>query len=143
MAWAIPQSNREDVNKCGDLLIADENVIFIASRDRMLQIINNWRSSHSFPLQCLKMTLLRRAKKVDPEAIVAQRLKRMSSIEAKLRRFPEMRLSQMQDIGGCRAVVRNILRVNRLVRLYEKGRAKNPTKRHQFLHEKTKSSARR
>jgi Region found in RelA / SpoT proteins len=136
MAWAIPQNSRQDVNACGDLLIADDNVIYVANRDRILQIINNWRSSHAFPLQCLKMTLLRRAKRVDQEAIVAQRLKRMSSIEAKLRRFPEMRLSQMQDIGGCRAVVRNVLRVNRLVRLYERGRAKNPTKRHEFLHKK-------
>ncbi|MBP0003055.1 MAG: hypothetical protein J7642_04925 [Cyanobacteria bacterium SBC] len=36
---------------------------------------------------------------------MAQRLKRMPSIIGKLKRFPEMQLSRMQDIGGCRVVV--------------------------------------
>jgi hypothetical protein len=82
------------------------------------------------------MTLLGRAKRVDTKAIIAQRLKRLSSIDAKLRRFSGMRLAQMQDIGGCRAVVENIRRLERLVRLYERGRSKNPTRRHEFVKEK-------
>jgi ppGpp synthetase/RelA/SpoT-type nucleotidyltranferase len=105
MAWTVPQYNREDVNKAGECLIADQRVVWIANRDQMLAIINNWRSSHSFPLQSFKMTLLSRAKKIDGKAIVAQRLKRLVSIDAKLRRFADMKLTQMQDIGGCRAVV--------------------------------------
>lgn len=136
MAWTSPQHARNEVNNAGDCLIADDQVEWIAQRDQMLAIINNWRSSHSFPLQSFKMTLLGRAKRVDRKAIVAQRLKRLSSIQAKLRRFPDMRLSQMQDIGGCRAVVANIWRVERLVKLYKRGRSKNPTKRHEFIHEK-------
>ena len=35
---------------------------------------------------------------------VAQRLKRMPTVIDKLRRLPTMKLSSMQDIGGCRAV---------------------------------------
>ena len=37
-----------------------------------------------------------------------------------------MKLSQMQDIGGCRAVVRTVGRVDALVKLYARARAKNP-----------------
>src|SRR2546428_3738699 len=128
MAFAIPQSSREEINHAGDCLIADEKVIWIANRDHMLAIINNWRSSHAFSLQSFKMTLLVRAKNVDNKAIVAQRLKRLPSIELKLRRFKDMRLSQMQDLGGCRAVVANIRRLRSLMKLYEQGRSKNPTK---------------
>jgi hypothetical protein len=136
MAFAIPQYTREEINHAGDCLIAEEKVIWIANHDHMLAIINNWRSSHAFPLQSFKMTLLVRAKKVDSKAIVAQRLKRLPSIELKLRRFKDMRLSQMQDLGGCRAVVANIRRLRSLMKLYEQGRSKNPTKRHEFVHDK-------
>jgi ppGpp synthetase/RelA/SpoT-type nucleotidyltranferase len=136
MAWAIPQHTRQEVNVAGDCLVADTQLSAVMDHDEMLAVINNWRSSHSFPLQSFKMTLLRRAKKVDKHAIVAQRLKRLSSISAKLHRFPDMKLSQMQDIGGCRAVVENIAGLEELVKLYTKGRSKNPTKRHEFLNSK-------
>lgn len=136
MAWNIPQYGRKDINIAGNCLIADNKIVWVANRDQMLEIINNWRSSHNFPLQIFKMTLLRRAKRADSKAIVAQRIKRLASIEAKLRRFPDMKLSQMQDLGGCRAIVENIRRVNRLVKMYQKGRSKNPTSRHEFIKQK-------
>ena len=31
---------------------------------------------------------------------MAQRLKRLASVEAKLRRFPRMKVSRMQDLGA-------------------------------------------
>ena len=37
---------------------------------------------------------------------MARRLKRLPSILSKLERLPWLRLSQMQDIGGCRVVLR-------------------------------------
>jgi hypothetical protein len=136
MGYATPQYTRQHVNHAGDCLIADGKVVWVANRDQMLAIINNWRSSHAFPLRSFKMTLLARAKKLDKKAIVAQRLKRLPSIELKLRRFPTMKLSQMQDLGGCRAVVRNIKALEALTKSYEQARSKNPTKRHDFVHEK-------
>src|SRR6202795_3774642 len=119
MAFAVPQYSRREVNHAGECLIADPNVVWIANRDQMLAIINNWRSSHAFPLQSFKMTLLSRAKKENRRPIVAQRLKRFPSIELKLRRFKDMRLAQMQDLGGCRAVVSSIRRLESLIELYE------------------------
>jgi hypothetical protein len=90
-------------------------------RAEALRVINNWRSSHAYPLQALKMTLRSRALRVDDQAIVAQRLKRLSSIHTKLENNTNMKLSQMQDIGGCRAVVRTVWHLDELVASYETG----------------------
>jgi hypothetical protein len=104
--------------------------------EQMLGPINNWRASHSYPLFCFRATLRNRAKGVDPGAVIAQRLKRLVSIEAKLRRFPDMKLSQIQDIGGCRAVLKDNNAVRDLTNLYAKSQSKNPSRRHGFLHVK-------
>ena len=81
------------------------------------------------------MTLLGRAKGADERAVVAQRLKRLSSITAKLRRFRDMKLSRMQDIGGCRAVVRTVARVRQLTTLYRRSSSKNPHDRPELVRE--------
>jgi len=43
-----------------------------------------------------------------------------------------MRASQVQDIGGCRAVLSDIAAVDRLVELFRKGLSKNPKGRHLY-----------
>ena len=96
----MPAFSRGEVDRAGRLLArngvaADPLVIGHA-----LDVINNWRSSHSFPLNTFQMTLRNRAALICEQPIVARRLKRVPSIFAKLRRFPTMKLSQMQDIGG-------------------------------------------
>src|SRR5271157_4596780 len=131
MKWTPPQYDGREVNKAGNCLITTDGVVSIMDRNHMLEVINNWRAAHGFPLQCMKMTLLNRARKIDAKAIVAQRLKRLSSIDAKLQQHSDwMKLTQMQDIGGCRAIVDNIRRLKRLIRVYKKSASKNPTKRH-------------
>jgi len=141
MAWATPRYTRGRVDAAGKTLVElyrqseEHSGPDEAERlEEALQIINNWRSSHGFPLQLLKMTLLRRAKRIDPHALIAQRIKRMPAIELKLRLTPHMKLSQMQDLGGCRAVVADVRRVEQLTRLYQETKAKNPT-RGSELHE--------
>ncbi|WOH67526.1 RelA/SpoT domain-containing protein [Bradyrhizobium sp. BWA-3-5] len=71
-----------------------------------------------FPLNTFHVGLRRRAKAIDAGSITAQRIKRLASIELKLVRFPTMTLSQMQDIGGCRAIVSNASQVYRLCDSY-------------------------
>ncbi len=61
-------------------------------------------------------------KAIDKGAIVAQRLKRLPSIVAKLRRFQNMKLSRMQDIGGLRAVLRSLDKVHALEEQYRSSR---------------------
>lgn len=122
MAWAKPQNNRGRVDAAGDALLHPP--ISSDEYEAALSVINNWRSSHGYPLQCLKMVLLGRAKSIDSKALIAQRLKRLHSIELKLKNNPHMKLSQMQDLGGCRAVVRSVHNVHQLVSLYEQSNAK-------------------
>ena len=92
---------------------------------RAMVIVDNWRASHSFPLNTFQMSLRRWTKAVDPDSLVAQRIKRLSSTEDKLRRFPTMKLSQMQDIGGCRAVVSSVARVRQLREIYHESDLKH------------------
>jgi ppGpp synthetase/RelA/SpoT-type nucleotidyltranferase len=64
------------------------------------------------------------SKKVDPNALVIRRLKRFTSIINKLKRdqTSKMKMSRMQDVGGCRSVLLDIDKVNKLVNKYKKSR---------------------
>src|SRR6266567_7569194 len=130
--WTSPQFPKGRVDWAGDVL-AGYKAVSMSDFDLALGIRNNWRSSHSYPLQAVKMTLRKRARQVDNRAIIAQRLKRLSSISAKLVRNRQMHLSQMQDIGGCRAVLKDMAKVNGLVKLYTESWAKNPKVRAEFV----------
>jgi ppGpp synthetase/RelA/SpoT-type nucleotidyltranferase len=119
MAWALPKYSKKQVNKAGEYLTTGENFDglydeWIDKYESALEVVNNWRSSHNFPLNTFHVGLKRRARLVDHRSITAQRIKRLTSIEAKLRRFPTMTLSQMQDIGGCRAIVATASQVDRV-----------------------------
>ena len=115
MAWVTPQHTRSYVDVAGKRLISGD---FRHLKDA-LAVINNWRASHAFPLLSMRMTLFKRASKVDPRALVFQRLKRISSIRLQLTAQNDMRLSRMHDIGGCRAVVRTARSIDRFVQVYE------------------------
>ncbi|MCJ7635823.1 RelA/SpoT domain-containing protein, partial [Candidatus Bathyarchaeota archaeon] len=123
MAWIGRQFTKGEIDKAGELLITpgqDET-----TRARAITVVDNWRARHSYPLQVIKMTLLNRARRINKKALIAQRLKRRPSIEIKLRDNPNMKLSQMQDIGGCRAVLDNLNEVNKLVAHYKFSHTKN------------------
>ena len=125
MNYATPRFARGQVDRSGRNLASGNLESYDDIVDDLL-IINNWRSSHSFPLNSFHVALRRRALGLDSRAITAQRIKRLSSIEAKLSRFPTMHLSRMHDIGGCRAVVRNITTVRRLASIYKNSAKRNP-----------------
>jgi hypothetical protein len=114
--WTEPRYSRSTVDKAGVCYIDPEAKQ--ADRDKARLVINNWRSSHSYPLNTLQMNLRYAASQVDPDPAVAQRIKRLPSIQHKLERFPGMNLSRMQDLGGCRAVVANVARVTELLEFY-------------------------
>ncbi|MGH7265289.1 MAG: hypothetical protein ACREMB_10610 [Candidatus Rokuibacteriota bacterium] len=81
VAWAIPKHSPAEVDEAGAFLI-DDTLISEEDFEEALQIINNWRSSHSFPLNTFQVTLRRNARQIDPNSLVAQRIKRLSSIDA-------------------------------------------------------------
>jgi hypothetical protein len=132
MKWVVPEHSRGRVDAAGAVIVnTDEPPPEVLNH--AIDVVTNWRSSHAYPLQTLKMTLLHRAKSQDKEALVAQRLKRLSSIARKLLGQKNMKLSQMQDLGGCRAVVRTVAQLNRLVQAYEMSTAKNPNERAELV----------
>jgi hypothetical protein len=124
MSWTSPLYTKRRINLAAKSLPVAE--LWTNERDLALQIVSNWRSSHSYPLQVIKMTLLKRSRQIDPQAIVAQRLKRLPSIELKLSRNRHMQLTQMQDIAGCRAVLGKVSDVEKLAGVYRQSDAKNP-----------------
>jgi putative GTP pyrophosphokinase len=89
-------------------------------RQRALEILGNFRSCHAYPINTFQATLRTKLNKTGIDYLVSQRLKRTPSMILKLERFENMRLSQMQDIGGLRAILPNIDDVNRIISLYKK-----------------------
>ena len=112
MAWSSPKYSRAQVDAAGRLIVSPSGPL--DDIDTAFAVLSNWRSAHAFPLNTFQVGLRQRARRIDPRTLVAQRLKRTPSILGKLQRFPRMRLSQMQDIGGCRAVLRTVPQVRRL-----------------------------
>jgi hypothetical protein len=121
--WVTPKFSRSQVDRAGAVLVSKP--ISEPTLGAALDVVSNWRSSHSFPMNTFQITLRRKAQHIYPSALVAQRLKRLSSIELKLRRFQTMKLSQMQDIGGCRAVLRTSSEVRLLRDTYRKSDLKH------------------
>ena len=79
------------------------------------EVIEAYRSAHAAPLHAAYMGL-RSCLTTEGFALDAsRRLKRLPTIEDKLRRLPTMDLSTMQDIGGCRAVLNTQEQVQRVV----------------------------
>ena len=116
MAWTVPEHTRQEVNEAGRTYVG--GTASPEDRELALAVIDNWRSSHSYPLNTFQMSLRRQAAEIDAEPTVAQRIKRLPSIRHKLERFSTMNLSQMQDLGGARAVVTGAEEVERLSRYY-------------------------
>ncbi|MFT5708639.1 MAG: ppGpp synthetase/RelA/SpoT-type nucleotidyltransferase [Oceanospirillaceae bacterium] len=96
-------------------------------RRESIEIIQNFREVHLYPLMLIKNHLTRSAKKVTKKALVVRRLKRLPTIIDKLERptldgqsTNAISLSRMQDIGGCRAILANIQQVKNFIQFYGK-----------------------
>lgn len=110
--WAVSPFTKGEVNRAGKVLVDP-----LATDDQKhfaMGVLSNWRASHAYPMHALLMMLRNKAPEVDPGAIVVQRHKRAPSIIEKLTRYPDMELSRMQDIGGCRAILSNVEQVEQL-----------------------------
>lgn len=119
MAWASPEYSRNQVDKAGFTIVdpaASAESLFWA-----FGVVNNWRSSHSYPLNTFQINLRGKIKRMNKPVLVAQRIKRLDSIKSKIERAQTktIQLSQMQDIGGCRAVLPLVSDVERLVLSYK------------------------
>lgn len=128
MEWAARKYTYDEINQAGRALI-DRNSKPL-DIIKAIEIINNWRAAHAFPLNTVQVRLRNKAGQVGrPGASVAQRIKRLPAIESKLRRLKNVNLVEMQDIGGCRAVVSQNAHVKKLSRLYQAGRTRHELER--------------
>lgn len=72
--------------------------------------VREWRSDHTYPLDKIQRIIQEKAAELGIDCTTVGRLKRFEAIKAKLVRCETrtMKLSQMDDIGGCRIVVENV-----------------------------------
>src|SRR5260370_19779222 len=127
MAWVTPALSREEINRAAKDYAAlfDEGAGAKPVEEweadvwdqyySCVRIIDHWRACHAYPLNAFQINLRRMARKFDHASpLVAQRTKRLVSIGFKLMRNSNMKLTQMQDIGGCRAVLGSVRAVRQL-----------------------------
>ena len=96
------------IDKVGGILRNSENNS--AEYLEALNDLNDWRELHLGVMNeyydaCKKIVKNCRNRK---DVIVAERLKRLPTILDKIKRFPEMKLSRLQDVAGVRIVVKNM-----------------------------------
>lgn len=109
--WEKLEYSKEEINWAGKIL--KTNDCSDEKKEKAIKILDNWRAVHGYPMHIFQMTLKRKAMKVSKESLISQRLKRAPAILSKLNRSyggnsPSMKLYQMQDIGGCRAVLPSV-----------------------------------
>lgn len=70
--WTTPDYSRDEVNKAGKVLI----ILDVSVEDYLnaLKKINNWRTSHNFPLNTFQIRLRKKAKSVNEDCLIAQRI---------------------------------------------------------------------
>jgi putative GTP pyrophosphokinase len=119
--------SRSAVNRAGDILrelmaVSGTEALTRIEPERVaaaLDTLSEWRALHAKPLQAATMGLRSRVATAGGSQIeVSQRLKRIPTILDKLRREPGMELGRMDDIGGCRAVLRDLDEVRRVQSRY-------------------------
>lgn len=127
MQWEKLRYNEPEINEAGEIL-KKENPSEI-ELDRASEIVNNWRAVHNYPMHVFQMRLRDKAGDIDKNSNVVQRLKRTPAIKYKLKRKytgrkSSISLYDMQDLGGCRAVLSNAKLIPQLPPLL-KGQAKH------------------
>lgn len=123
MGLIVPGFSRRQVNLAGAVLISESSTE--EEIEHAETVVNTWRGAHVFPLNTFQTYLRRKTTEVNVHGLVAQRTKRLPAIKQKLQRFPSLNLSQMQDIGGCRAVAGSLRVVNELKDIYDRASFKH------------------
>lgn len=99
--------SRNKINQSGKVLLAGPEMGFPYTDANL--VVEDWRKLHMIPLQELVEDVTRvLADGGVQAAFSSHRLKRMTSIIAKLRHNPGMGLGGLQDIGGARFVFEDI-----------------------------------
>ncbi len=117
MSITICEFSKKEVSRAGITLLDKSST----KQGEAKIVLDSWRTCHVTPLNSFQTSLRRKLNKADETALISQRLKRTPSILSKLERNPSMKLARMQDIGGIRAVVKNMKKARELEAIYKKG----------------------
>lgn len=109
-----------EVNRAGEKLVKDKH------DQEALEIVNNWRNSHSYILNTFQATL-RTYVKNNPQLDVtfAQRLKRLSTILDKIETGRSKDLAAMHDLAGCRLIFPSTKNLEEFREIFHRTRAKH------------------
>jgi ppGpp synthetase/RelA/SpoT-type nucleotidyltranferase len=118
----LTEISKSKVNHAA-MILCEDNKYSQEEIDSALEIVSYWKRMHSYPMSIFIKRLKRTSEKIDKKALSTQRLKRVSSILAKLKRKyddnkPTMKLTQMQDIAGCRVILSDISLTKELYEKY-------------------------
>lgn len=122
--------SKNQLNKAGDTLREKP------SDSEALQLLSEWRGNHVHPLDLAFRLVKKHTHEIGNNALYGQRLKRVSSIIYKLKRNPEMKMSRMQDIGGCRVILSDYEKVFGLFNLLKKNRTILPNEKNYIYYPK-------
>ena len=89
-------------------------------------VIDEWRAAHRGVLNTFQAILRTRTR--GSKTVVAQRHKRRSTIVGKLKRFPGMQLSRMDDVAGCRLIFPTVASLYKFRESLHKARFKHRVK---------------
>ena len=103
----------------------DDEIDALGERLRQGASSSDWQAYRTYQgrLDVLRRSLETELRSLAPGAEVASRTKRLETVAAKLRRRPDLALSQVTDLAGCRIIVADrmeqIAIVGRLVSTYD------------------------
>lgn len=111
-----------DVRRAGEVIARDLSWT-PESEEQIRQaftVANRWREHHEFPMRSMRGSLRAHIYHRRLNGFAVSRLKRMNAIRRKLNRMDEkekpLGLNQLQDLGGCRAIMNTMEDVEGLAR---------------------------
>src|SRR5260221_13038809 len=119
--YSVPAESKNQINKAGKILSGRIPNSITDEFENAIKLTSKWRACHAYPINTFQSTLRTKLKNGGYiNYIVAQRLKRLPTIIDKLKRYPAMQLTTMQDIGGVRAILNTVKDVYNLRKEYAK-----------------------
>lgn len=110
--------SKSQINRIGKQIRKklNQNDVIIESD---LELLQNYRISFQSSLNAVFDFLVLKSKYHYKGSLTVYRLKRIDTIIRKIKRFPTMSLSKMQDIAGCRSIVGSESQIYKIVKDFE------------------------
>lgn len=96
--------SKTQVDRAGET-IRNFEVATARELEEAIRVVSAYRAGFADPLKKVTVGLRQFVERESSEIIVGQRLKRLPAMGRKLGQQLTMRVSQMEDVGGCRAIL--------------------------------------